>query len=264
MKQTVVKRGRVGFQLFIAGVLCCGICACSSKPAYRVRVVNPPVGGSELKGTQKPYEVNGERFEPLHNAEGYREEGTASWYGADFHGRKTSNGEIYDMHDMTAAHKTLPMNVYVQVTNKANGRRSVVRINDRGPFVRGRIIDLSYAAAKELEVVGPGTAPVVVETLGYREVAATGSAPVYRQPVSYDAGPFTVQVGAFTIYQNAERLAGELQAAYGAATTVEGWVGGKKFYRVRVGLYNSLNEAEQARVAFESRGFRNSFVVARD
>ena len=236
--------------------------ACCGGPSYKVRVLDTP--GSDLKGTQKPYEVNGERYDPVRNADGYREEGLASWYGKDFHGRKTSNGESYDMHAMTAAHKTLPMNVHVRVINQSNGRESVVRINDRGPFVRGRIIDLSYAAAKELGVIGPGTAPVRIEALGYREPVATGGVVSYRPPASYEAGPFTVQVGAFTVLQNAQRLAEELRRSYGESSVVEGWVSGQKFHRVRVGLYPDMTAALQAESEFAARGFHNCFVVARD
>jgi rare lipoprotein A len=229
-------------------------------PSYRVRVLDTP--GSGLKGTQKPYEVNGERYEPLPAAHGYVEEGVASWYGEEFHGRKTSNGEIYDMHAATAAHKTLPMNVYVRVTNRANGRQSVVRINDRGPFVRGRIIDLSYAAARELGVVGPGTAPVRIEALGYGDVSPTGTVVAYRQPESYELGPFSVQVGAFTVEQNARRLADELRRVYGDAAVVEGWVGPTRYHRVRVGRYPTIDQANAAAAEFAARGYHNSFVVA--
>ena len=231
-------------------------------PSYRVRVLDTT--DSSLKGTQRPYEVNGERFDPLRTADGFSEEGMASWYGGDFHGRKTSNGETYDMHLPTAAHKTLPMNVYVRVTNLANERQSVVRINDRGPFIKGRIIDLSYVAAKELGVVGPGTAPVRVEALGYGEAGPGGEIVAYRQPVSYEVGPFTVQVGAFGVPQNAQRLAEELRRSYGEASVVEGWVAGQKFHRVRVGLYPAMAAAIQAAAELESRGYRNCFVVAKD
>lgn len=252
------RRFHLGFWL---AVLLFGLTACGG-PSYKVRVIDKP--GSDLKGTQKPYEVNGERYDPLRNADGYSEEGTASWYGPDFHGRKTSNGETYDMHELTAAHKTLPMNVYVRVTNRGNGRQCIVRINDRGPFVKGRILDLSYAAAKDIGVVGPGTAPVLIEALGYREMAPTGGADTYRRPASFETGPFTVQVGAFTVAQNARRLADELRRSYGEASIVEGWVAGQKYHRVRVGLYRTMAAAVQAESEFEGKGFRNSFVVARD
>ena len=243
-------------------LLCAGLLAACGGPSYKVKVIDKP--GSGLKGTQRPYEVNGERFEPMLNADGYAEEGVASWYGPDFHGRKTSSGEIYNMNGFTAAHKTLPMHVSVRVTNKANGKQCVVRVNDRGPFVKGRVIDLSYGAAQQIGMVGTGTAAVRIETLGYREPGPRGAPPVYTQPDSYIAGPFTVQVGAFAMPQNAQRLAEELRATYGDASVVESWVNGQLFHRVRVGLYQTMAEAEKARLVFEEKGMQNSFVVAKD
>jgi rare lipoprotein A len=241
-------------------LLCLLVLSACGGPTYKVEVIKKP----GLKGTQQPYKVNGQRYDPLPTAAGFAQEGIASWYGKDFHGRKTSNGEIYDMYAMTAAHKTLPMNVHLRVTNRDNGRSTVVRVNDRGPFVKGRIIDLSYVAAKELGVVGPGTAPVRIEALGYREQAAPGSAVAYRQPATYDAGQFMVQVGAFTVPENAQRLAGQLQARFGQSAIVEAWVNGRKFYRVRAGLYLSLDAATAALAEFADGGYPDSFVVARE
>ena len=126
-------------------------------PTYRVKVMDTP-SQPNLPPTQRPYTVNDQKYSPIPDAQGFSEEGLASWYGKDFHGRKTSNGEIYDMYAMTAAHKILPMNVFLKVTNLNSGQSAVVRVNDRGPFVKSRIIDLSYSAAKQLGVVGPGTA----------------------------------------------------------------------------------------------------------
>lgn len=229
-------------------------------PQYTTRVLDTPQS-RDLKGYEKPYLVNGKRYDPLRSHEGFVQEGVASWYGADFHGKKTSNGEIYDMNAMTAAHKTLPLGVFVEVTNRANGARAIVRVNDRGPFVKGRIIDLSYAAAKKLGVVGPGTAPVRIVALGYRESDRPGAVG-YRQPASYDIGSFAIQVGAFTVYGNAERLAGKLRTRYGTAGIQQGYVGGRLFYRVRVGRYTSLEAAETARERLEVAGYPNSFVVA--
>ncbi len=235
--------------------------ACS-KPAYKVRVIDTP-SQPHLKGTQKPYEVNGRRYQPMQTADGFVEKGIASWYGKDFHGRKTSNGEIYDMYAMTAAHKTLPMNVHLRVTNLNNGRSTVVRINDRGPFVRERIVDLSFSAAKELDIIGPGTAPVQIEVLGYRDEPKGSSTPHYTRPASYEVGPFMIQVGAFTVRENAQRLAADLKARYGSSAVVEGWVAGQRFYRVRVGLYPDMLKAEEALLHFEQNGYRSSFVVAK-
>jgi rare lipoprotein A len=235
--------------------------ACGA-PTYKVKVIETP-SQPGLTPTQKPYEVNGQRYQPIPSAEGFVEKGMASWYGKDFHGRKTSNGEIYDMHAMTAAHKTLPMNIYLKVTNTDNGSSTVVRVNDRGPFVKSRIIDLSYSAAKELGVVGPGTAPVRIEALGYRTDAGGGAAPLYRQPVSYDVGTFMVQVGAFTVKENAYRLTEKLKSQYGNASVAEGLVNGQQFYRVRVGLYSSMSLAVEALQRIEAFDYPNSFIVAR-
>jgi rare lipoprotein A len=238
--------------------------AACSRPAYRSRVIDTPETKG-LKGWEKPYEVNGERYEPMRRSEAehvrFVEEGIASWYGKDFHGKYTSNGEIYDMYGMTAAHKTLPLGVSVKVTNQANGRETVVRVNDRGPFIRGRIIDLSYSAANVLGVVGPGTAPVRIEALGFQEKDSVGHI-AYRQPRSYTVDSYSVQVGAFTVQDNARRLSAQLQARYGYAGVHEGWVGGQRFYRVRAGRYPNLEVAEAARLSFEANGYPNSFVVA--
>ena len=230
-------------------------------PTYTTRVVDSPsqVG---LKPTQRAYEVNGQRYQPIPSATGYSEKGIASWYGKKFHGRKTSNGETYDMYAMTAAHKTLPMNVHLKVTNLDNGRSTVVRVNDRGPFVRSRIIDLSYTAANELGVVGPGTAPVRIEALGYRDDVGSET-PHYRTLPSYEVGPFMVQVGAFSVKENAFRLADKLKSQYGSSNVAEGWVNGQKFYRVRVGLHASMALADAALKQIEANGYPSSFIVAR-
>jgi len=249
-------------QLFIGFALILFLAACGTPtPTYKVRVYDHPTA-PDATPTQRPYSVNGERYQPISSAAGYVEEGVASWYGTKFHGRKTSNGETYDMYAMTAAHKTLPMNVYLKVTNLNNGHSAVVRVNDRGPFVKSRIIDLSYSAAKELGVVGPGTAPVRIEALGYQEKGQGSAPPVYHQPKSYDLGSFTVQVGAFTVKENAFRLTEKLKALYGHSSVVEAWVDGQKFYRVRVGLYTSMALANDGLAGLEVNGYPNSFIVA--
>lgn len=136
-------------------------------------------------GNPKSYEVAGERYFVLGSAAGYKERGRASWYGTKFHGRRTSSGEAYDMFQMTAAHKTLPLPTYVRVTNLDNGKSAVVRVNDRGPFHQGRIIDLSYAAAARLDVLEKGSVPVEVEAID------PSAAPV-------TAGPHFLEVGEAT------------------------------------------------------------------
>lgn len=221
-----------------------------------------PLSGRQ-KPTQKPYTVDGKRYEPLSSHEGFEQEGLASSYGHEFNGRKTSNGEIFDMNAMTAAHKTLPMGVYVRVQHKRNGKEVIVRINDRGPFVRDRIIDLSETAAGRLGFLQEGLAPVKITALGYRAdgVGGTGS---YRPPTSYDTGTFSIQVGAFNIKANAYRYSDELKRKFGVADVQEAVVNGIKFYRVRVGRYASLRVSQAAQEQYERKGFSGCFVVAVD
>ena len=240
--------------LFICGL----ITSCGGHEKHTYRSESPPV-----TKIQKPYTVNGERYEPLSSHEGFVQSGISSWYGSDFHGKKTSNGEIYDMYAMTAAHKTLPFGVYIKVTNRDNGREGVVRINDRGPFVAGRIIDLSYSAAKDLGVVASGTAQVKIEALGYFDKAVNGKT-TYRPPVSYDRGSFGIQVGAFGNLENARRMADSIKQRYGASSIREAIVKGALYYRVRAGNYTSLKEAEKARDRSSDKAISGGFVVALD
>jgi rare lipoprotein A len=170
---------------------------------------------------------------------GYTEEGNASWYGIPFHGRRASNGEIYDMNKLTAAHKTLPFETVVRVTNLNNGKSTTVRITDRGPFVENRIIDLSRAAAEEIESIGPGVVPVRVE--------------VVSGAVDPTSGFFTVQVGAFRERANAEGLRDRLSASYGpifiqAYDSPDG-----TFYRVRVGKVSGEEAAREFGEQLRSR-----------
>lgn len=212
-------------------------------------------------GYPKPYKVLGKWYQPLPHSEGFHQRGIASWYGRDFHGKKTSNGEIYNMYAMTAAHKTLPLGTYVQVYNRENSRSVVVRINDRGPFVRGRIIDLSYIAAKDIGIVGPGTARVEVVALGRPVSVAGSSAPTYIQD-DYYSGNFTFQVGAFLNRENAERLKGKLDRAYKNAHIAEYDNGVNIFYRVRVGKVSTLEQAKEYEAYLIQNGFPDAFVVA--
>jgi rare lipoprotein A len=212
------------------------------------------------KASQKPYTVMGQRYEPLQSHEGFVQTGVASWYGKDFHGKSTSNGEKYDMNSMTAAHKTLPLGVYVKVYNKDNGREAVVRVNDRGPFVKGRIIDLSYAAARKLGVDMVGTAPVRIEALVYQENGAEG----FKEGKDYDAGNYTVQVGSFRDRENAQRLADEMKKLFGFSEVHATMVNGNTYYRVYAGRYSSLRTAETAEKDLNEHDYPGSFVVALD
>lgn len=202
----------------------------------------------------KPYRVGKNWYHPLPHAHGFSQSGLASWYGKDFHGRKTSSGEVYNMYALTAAHKTLPLGTWVRVRNLQNGRSLDVRINDRGPFVRGRIIDLSYTAASRLGVVGPGTAPVEILAL-----AAPGGA---QAAADFTRGDFTFQVGAFKVRENAIRLRDKLAGKYKHAHVQKYDTGIETFYRVRVGRCTSLGQAEEYERILIADGFSEVFIVA--
>lgn len=179
----------------------------------------------------------------------YVEEGIASWYGAPFNGHRTSNGEIYDMHEFTAAHRTLPFGAVVRVTNLQNGLQTEVRINDRGPFVSNRIIDLSLSAAQSLQMVGPGTARVRIEVL---------SGP------NLSAGFFGVQVGAFRFQDNAERLRGRLSDRYSPISIIPYDSPAGQLYRVRVGRLSSEDAARQLATELHTTDELTTFVVRLD
>ena len=241
---------------------------------------------SKLKGTQRPYVIKGITYYPIPSAHGYVEEGIASWYGEPFHGRKTSNGETYDMYGDTAAHKTLPMNTMLLVKNLQNGRSTVVRINDRGPFVQDRIIDLTYTKAQTLGLVGKGTAPVEIVALaeGAPEeetmVAATPAKPTAPggtptpEPVKkpphkappipdFDKGNFYVQVGAFDRVENA-RLMAKAFAKRGRDVVIQQYpAAGMNLYRVLIFASHSLAKAKLYEKQLEAEGFRYALLLAR-
>jgi rare lipoprotein A len=203
--------------------------------------------------TQRPYTVGGVTYRPLTSSEGYLEEGVASWYGPGFHGHQTSCGEIYDQYKPTCAHKLLPMHTMVKVTNLRNGRSVELRVNDRGPFVAGRIVDLSLYAAKELDIQGRGTARVRLEVVG----AVPGVKPGGDLP-----GPFYVQVGAFTRQENAERLLPRmLTSGYAGSRILDRDIDGIRYWRVLAGTFPSMDEAERARARLAPT-YRGAFVIA--
>jgi len=180
-------------------------------------------------GNHSPYTVNGTTYHVRTSASGYRERGLASWYGRKFHGRTTSSGEPFDMYKVSAAHKTLPLPSWVEVTNLDNGRKLVVRVNDRGPFKEGRIIDLSYAAAIKLDVLDSGTAPVEVRAIDFGDRAAT----IAARPVSV---PVQLQAGAFGSREAANRVARRLADAGIENVRVQSArVDRDRVWRVRVG-----------------------------
>jgi rare lipoprotein A len=172
------------------------------------------------------------------------QKGLASWYGPDFHGKLTSNNEIYNMHALTAAHKTLPFGAYVKVTNLNNGKSVIVRINDRGPFVKGRIIDLSYAAAKKLAMDITGVAPVKIEVLK-------------RYSPRKSSQKFSVQAGSFSSKKNAKRLKRKLQKHYRNVYISKLKAPSYTYYRVRIKA-RSLKSAEKIAEKLNKQGYRTS------
>lgn len=221
-------------------------------------------GSKKIPATQRPYRIKGVKYTPIPSAAGFVQSGRASWYGKKFHGRKTSNGEIYNMYAMTAAHKTLPMNTWVRVHNLENNKKIVVRINDRGPFIAGRIIDLSYTGAKRLDIVRPGTARVRVTALGRAtSYSKKTKDPVAFKPVDYWKGNFTVQVGAFKQRQNAEKYRDRLSRSYDNAH-IETFTDDRgTFFRVRIGRFTNLNKAVSfSETLMGRKGFKSAFAVA--
>jgi rare lipoprotein A len=177
--------------------------------------------------------------------------GTASWYGPGFHGRRTANGEEYNMHALTAAHRTLPFGTRVSVTNLSNGRSVVVRINDRGPFVKNRIIDLSHAAAERIDMIGSGTARVRLRVLGQGQGQGAGG-----------SGAFYVQAGSFARKDNARKLLREMRSdGYAGSRLERAEVGGRTFWRVQAGTFPGLSSARKALRSIR-RDHPSSFIIA--
>lgn len=204
-----------------------------------------------------PYTVDGKTYYPLLTVDNYVERGIASWYGPGFHGRKTSSGEVYNMHSFTAAHRILPFGALVQVTNTANQKRTLVRINDRGPFRNGRIIDLSYKGAQELAMIGQGTAPVELVVVGV-DAQYAGRRPTAERPYT---SSFAIQIGAFTCQENAERLKEKLSFLHKDVYISPASVHNQQVHRVRIGTYKTVNETMKVQKSLVSHGYQNAFMV---
>jgi len=243
--------------------------SCAEQKAPFKTVPPPPPETIILPKTKKgvppaPYEVNGTRYYPLPISHGFVQYGKASWYGRKFQGRPTASGESYDMDKMTAAHKTLPLGTIVRVTNLSNKKSTIVRINDRGPFVKGREIDLSYAAAKEIGLVGLGVTEVKVMALA-KEVGKLHSKDETRPIVEmqdFQRGEFTIQVGAFQDKNNAMSLANRLKVLYNYVNvTLYKNGNGMTYYRVRVSKSQTLKQAEKFKKKLEDMGLKGAFIV---
>ncbi|PHS73667.1 MAG: septal ring lytic transglycosylase RlpA family lipoprotein [Cycloclasticus sp.] len=219
-------------------------------------------------GNPSSYEVFGKTYYVLSSSVGFSQQGMASWYGTKFHGNNTSNGEIYDMYAMTAAHKTLPIPTYVEVTNLSNGKKIIVRVNDRGPFHGGRVIDLSYAAAAKLGTLKSGTSPVAIRAINassYNDLdkqttqtsISTPSHPLdTTRPMLAHKGLLFIQVGAFESLDNAIKLKNkliEVDITNIVITTDNSST--SPLYRVQVGPYINISQADPIRVRLHQIGF---------
>lgn len=224
----------------------------------------PRVEPESPNGNPESYTVLGHTYHVMQSSKGYVERGIASWYGTKFHGNTTSNGEIYSMYKMTAAHKTLPIPSYVQVTNLENGRKVIVRVNDRGPFHPNRIIDLSYVAAKKLGIANTGTGLVEVRSIDPRNWhPGSEPAPVkaeYRPPVKAD-NQLYIQAGAFASRYNAEQLKQKLDVLLPRRTVQLGYLASDKLYRVRVGPLPNVDEADKVAQTISNNGYPEPHVV---
>jgi len=285
------------------GALCALLASCASPPTNRAPeavgspaatapILIPPVPPDSVPdavprveprsryGNPPFYDVFGKRYTVLPSSAGYVERGVASWYGPGFHEERTSTREPYDMFGMTAAHKTLPLPAYVRVTNLQNGRSIVVRVNDRGPFVGNRIIDLSYTAAAKLDMLRNGTAFVEVRAIDpsvpeHAVSAATttptlplATPPPGLSPLSMPPPPaplatgLFIQAGAFADPANAERLAGKLRGGgFGTVFVRESDVGGRKFYRVRIGPVPDVAEFDRVVAALAQAGVADAHLA---
>ncbi len=241
------------------------ISGCASKSRTRKWIggePRPPATGG-LKSAN-PYKINGITYYPIADAYGFVEKGVASWYGNAFHGKPTASGETYNMRAMTAAHKTLPLQTIVEVTRLDTGKKIVVRINDRGPFVNNRVIDLSKTGAQKLNMIGSGTAPVRVVALAKGKPGRKGSPPEPVEPLpDFNHGTFWVQVGAFGAPGAAERVRERLLLPVGKIRLQPvSLPGGRKLVRVQVGPFGERSKADDFLAKMMGKGYPNSFVVA--
>jgi rare lipoprotein A len=231
-----------------------------------IEASNIPHTKKSKSGNPSSYVVAGKRYYVLDSADGFRQRGIASWYGKKFHGRKTSSGEVYDMYAMTAAHKTLPIPVYVRVKNLSNGRSIIVKVNDRGPFIEGRIIDLSYTAAQKLDITGAGTARVEIATL---RAGQNNTEMVIRSIPLPDEGfegvPLFIQVGSFGVELNAMNLVRELKGANEQAVLIsELETSSGLFFRVRLGPLYDIDEANAIIRRLKGKGFVTARIIVQE
>lgn len=206
------------------------------------KAVKPIIAPLSRYGNPATYHVDGQKYEVLTSAAGYHQRGIASWYGTKFHRKRTSSGEPYDMYALTAAHRTLPLPTYIRVKNLKNGREAIVKVNDRGPFHSGRIIDLSYGAAAKLGIFPQGTAPVEIEALTFKNQSAH----------------YYIQAGSF----GSNRLAAELKAKLSKSAMSPVFIKTEKGrFLVRIGPLANRQKAEQVKSKLVSLGVKSAFTM---
>ncbi len=223
----------------------------------KIKELNPVYEPPSRAGNKSPYTVWGKNYSVMPSSKGYKAEGVASWYGKKFHGYHTSNGEIYDMYQLSAAHKSLPLPSYVLVTHLGNGKQVLVRVNDRGPFHDGRVIDLSYAAAARLDMLGTGTAPVRIEAI---------------DPVTWKGGmnlavnqlqpPVLVQVAAMSQEDSARQLGSRLEKDTGQKmTVVPATVNSRLLHKVQLGPVESRSDLQRLIDQLANDGFVRPIII---
>lgn len=234
----------------------CIACLISLVGCGKKHIASPQGYSTHTKAEPKKsgsYTVWGKKYKTLASSHGFVQYGKASWYGKKFHGRKTANGERYDMYGMTAAHKNLPFGTVLRVTNMTNKRSVIVRVNDRGPFVAGRIIDLTHTAAKKLDMIGPGTAQVKIEAIGGPGQTAVASSKKNK------SGTFYVQIGSFGDKFNAQTLKQQV-VRDGRSCRLQQDVR-SSIWKVHVGPYFTYTAAERAKKSLKSK-FSGAFIYA--
>ena len=230
------------------------------KPWHSIANAVPKAEPKSRYGNPASYEQFGKRYYVLPSSKGFVQEGVASWYGTKFHGERTSSGEKYDMYAMTAAHKTLPLPTYVEVINKDNGRRAIVKVNDRGPFHDGRIIDLSYAAATKLGVAKTGTANVRIRALQPGDSPSQGGA---SGTAATPDGKVYVQVAAFSSEEKAFAMLKKLREANFSDSRIHvDSKKGKLLYRVRIGPLPSADVAKKLLTQLQEIKQNNAKIVS--
>lgn len=298
MTRRWLRHASLGWVLLWAGALLLTGCGTMplrsdggpSRPVDVAAIPNavPRVEPLSRFGNPSSYVVYGRRYYVMASSEGFVQRGIASWYGTKFYGRRTASGEPYNMYAMTAAHRTLPIPTFIRVTNLRNHRWVIVRVNDRGPFARNRILDLSWAAAAKLGMLGQGTAPVEIRAIDPRhpparpQITEQPALPVRiaaaepdppAQPARHEPshiapgdthhGPYYLQVGAFTNRGNAERLRARLvKANLSDVEILSSYRHRVRLYRVRIGPLETVREADHMAHTLLRYGVRQPQLVA--